>query len=85
MLRRRKSVGDAVLERNLCFVDISHSAKLDHVVHYLEQRLLEAQTSIGLNSPSLAGLLSGRGGSQVDVILYLISHGRFVRQNGVYG
>lgn len=71
-------MGDAVLERNLCFVDTSNSTTVDHIVHYLEQQLFEAQSSAGRNGSDFAGLLSGRGGSQVDVILYLISNGRLL-------
>ncbi|RMZ86747.1 hypothetical protein DV736_g6026, partial [Chaetothyriales sp. CBS 134916] len=72
ILRRRKSMGDAVLERNLCFVDMS-SSKLDHIIHYAENQLGQAISSACQGNHDFAGLLSGRGGSQVDVILYLVS------------
>ena len=69
-------MGDAVLERNLCFVDTSSSTKLEHIVRYLEQQLMLARSAADLRSHNFVGLLSGRGGTQVDVILYLVSHGR---------
>lgn len=69
-------MGDLVLERNLCFVDTSSSAKLEHIIHYVERQLATAMTSVSAASHDFAGLLSGRGGSQVDAILYLISKGK---------
>jgi hypothetical protein len=69
-------MGDSVLERNLCFVDTSTSIKLDHVVRYTEKQLALAINSASAIGHDFAGLLSGRGGSQVDVILYLISKGK---------
>lgn len=75
ILRRRKSMGDAVLERNVCFVDISTSTGTQSIVEYMQQQLhcgIIASTSA---SGDFLGLLSGRGGALVDVILYLISNG----------
>ena len=73
-------MGDAVLERNLCFVDTSSSTKLEHVTRYLEHQLVLAQGAADLQSHSFAGLLSGRGGTQVDVVLYLVSSGKCFKQ-----
>jgi len=73
ILRRRKSMGDSVLERNICFVDTPDSAKLERVSHYVEQQLQKALASASEASTDFQGLLSGRGGSQVDVVLYLIT------------
>ncbi|OAP63268.1 hypothetical protein AYL99_02495 [Fonsecaea erecta] len=73
ILRRRKSMGDSVLERNVCFVDTSDSVKLERLVHYVEQQLVNAMVSVDQLTSEFSGLLSGRGGSQVDVVLYLIS------------
>lgn len=75
ILRRRKSVGDLVLERNLCFVDTSSSTKIEHIIRYTEQQLDLAMSCVTAIGHDFAGLLSGRGGSQVNVILYLISKG----------
>lgn len=75
ILRRRKSMGDSVLERNICFVDTPDSIKLERIVHYAEQQLMNVMTSISQLSNEFSSLLSGRGSSQVDVILYLVSKG----------
>jgi hypothetical protein len=76
MLRRRKSMGDAVLERNICFVDVSASTGTDKIVDYMLQQLQNGIMAAGSGSVEFLGLLSGRGGAQVDVILYLISNGK---------
>lgn len=76
VLRRRKSMGDSVLERNLCFVDTSTSRKLEHIIHYTEQQLTKALEATTAGQHDFAAMLSGRGGSQVDVILYLVCKGR---------
>ena len=64
-----------MLERNLCFVDTSSSTKLEHIVRYTEQQLALAMNCMATVGHDSAGLLSGRGGSQVDVILYLVMKG----------
>ena len=76
ILRRRKSMGDSVLERNLCFVDTSSSRELDHIIHYAEQQLTKAIDATSTGQHDFAALLGGRGGSQVDVVLYLVSNGK---------
>ena len=75
ILRRRKSMGDSVLERNLCFVDTPSSRKLEHIIHYAERQLSKALDAATTGQHDFAAMLSGRGGSQVDVILYLVSQG----------
>ncbi|KEF59537.1 uncharacterized protein A1O9_04381 [Exophiala aquamarina CBS 119918] len=72
ILRRRKSMGDSVLERNICFVDTTDSIKLERIVSYVEQQLVNAICSVDQLSGEFSGMLSGRGSSQVDVILYLL-------------
>jgi hypothetical protein len=75
ILRRRKSVGDAVLERNVCFVEIDNVERETAVMSYLEQQLQRAIVAPTSSSNDFIGMLSGRGGTQVDVVLYLISSG----------
>lgn len=75
ILRRRKSVGDAVLERNVCFVEIDNVERETAVMSYLEQQLQRAIVAPTSSSNDFTGMLSGRGGTQVDVVLYLISSG----------
>ena len=68
-------MGDSVLERNICFVDTSDSTKLERLIHYAQLQLVNAMSSMDQLGGEFSGLLSGRGASQVDVVLYLISKG----------
>lgn len=85
VLRRRKNLGDVVLERNLCFVDNnaggkrSRAEQTESLVQYMVQQLSRALGAIQGASADLQGLLGGNGGAQVDVVLYLISEGEFQR------
>ncbi|KAJ5635484.1 uncharacterized protein N7484_008797 [Penicillium longicatenatum] len=79
VLRRRKSIGEIVLERNLCFVDqpatsLSRAGQTDAVLQYMRQQLQRAITALAVPGIDFQNLLAGNGGSQVDAILYLISH-----------
>ncbi|EAW14687.1 uncharacterized protein ACLA_000980 [Aspergillus clavatus NRRL 1] len=78
VLRRRKSNGDVVLERNICFVDtlpnsLSRVGQTDAIVHYMQQQLLRATTAVDSSKADFQNLLAGNGGAQVDAVLYLIS------------
>jgi hypothetical protein len=80
LLRRRKSLGDSVLERNLCFVDCpgcktqgSGSDGLEPIIQYMESQLNRALLAISSADSDLVSLLSGNGGWQVDAMFYLIS------------
>lgn len=79
VLRRRKSSGDVVLERNLCFVDTSGGGRgaADQtvaIVHYIHQQLRRNTSALNdAGNVDFQNLLAGNGGSQVDAILYLIS------------
>lgn len=75
ILRRRKSMGDSVLERNICFVDTTDSIKLERIISYVEQQLVNAISSVDQLSGEFSAMLSGRGSSQVDIILYLLCKG----------
>lgn len=89
VLRRRKSLGDVVLERNLCFVDTgggkksSRAEQTECLVQYMIQQLLRALGAIHTINSDLQGLLGGNGGSQVDIVLYLISKGKLHFMNDV--
>lgn len=86
VLKRRKSVGDAVLERNLCFVDTCNARPPGKVAHYIEQEFIKSTGVLNQAGSDLASLLSGRGGTQVDVVLYLITKGKFfVSVTGQHG
>ncbi|TLS22662.1 uncharacterized protein PpBr36_05924 [Pyricularia pennisetigena] len=79
-LKRRNSLGDVVINRNICFVDTigyGGGAKalqdIVPVIHYIESHL-ERMASNTLSDSDLATMIGGDGGPQVDVVLYLISH-----------
>ncbi|KAJ0413746.1 hypothetical protein BJY00DRAFT_55753 [Aspergillus carlsbadensis] len=79
VLRRRKSMGDVVLERNICFVDTPGSrakdiGQLDAVIQYMSQQLFRATAAPNCANADFQNMMAGNGGSQVDVILYFISH-----------
>ncbi|KAI1326022.1 Poly(A) polymerase central domain-containing protein [Xylariaceae sp. FL0255] len=75
---RRKSLGDSVLERNICFVDTpgygSESSVMEAItpcVEYVESYFNKVSSDT-LSDSDILNLLGGDGGSQVDVIVYLI-------------
>lgn len=81
MLRRRKSIGEIVLERNLCFVDtpavsLSRPGQTDAVLQYMRQQFHRATAALNSSSVDMQNLLAGNGGSQVDAIIYLVSNGK---------
>ncbi|CAK7228069.1 hypothetical protein SBRCBS47491_006779 [Sporothrix bragantina] len=78
-LRRRKSLGDNVLDRNICFVDTpgftrstSTMDSIMPVVEYVEGYLHKLCTN-SLSDADFVGLVSGDGGTSVDVVFYLIA------------
>ncbi|KAL3425231.1 heat shock protein [Phlyctema vagabunda] len=85
ILRRRKSVGDSVLERNLCFVDTPGYGTatscldcIDPIISYIESHLQKV-TSTEASDSDLINMLSGGGGSQVDAIFYVISQSKSIK------
>lgn len=83
ILKRRKNSGEVVLERNICFVDTSESKNdkgqpdltTEVIIQYMQQQLSRAIASVSHPSSDLQNMLGGDGGSQVDLVLYLISEG----------
>lgn len=82
VLRRRKSMGDTVLERNLCFVDtpgysqgISRMESIESILQYIEAQFTKPFADTTANPGDFVSLLSGSGGFQVDVVLYMIAQG----------
>ncbi|KAG7290361.1 hypothetical protein NEMBOFW57_000361 [Staphylotrichum longicolle] len=80
VLRRRKSLGDAVLDRNICFVDTpgygSGSSSMDTitpVAQYIEAHLQRMNSNF-LSDGDILNLLGGEGGVQVDAVFYLVSN-----------
>ena len=80
VLRRRKSLGDSVLDRNLCFIDTpgygrggSAAESIDKVVRYVEGQFERTASLAKMSDGDLMALLGGSGGSQVDVVFFVIS------------
>ena len=69
-------MGDAVLERNICFVDTAHNRSASFAAHYIEQQLAKTIHCANQATAELTSLLSGNGGTQVDLVLYLVSYGK---------
>ncbi|MCJ1382800.1 hypothetical protein MMC17_005913 [Xylographa soralifera] len=80
VLRRKKSGGDTVLERNVCFVDTpgydsgtSVLESMDSVLHYIEAQMAKNTSFSNMSDVDLLSMLGGGGGFQVDVVLYLFT------------
>ncbi|KAK5652509.1 hypothetical protein OQA88_10414 [Cercophora sp. LCS_1] len=80
VLRRRKSLDDAVLDRNICFVDTpgygSGSSSMDTitpVTNYIEGHFRKMSANV-LSDGDTLNLVGGEGGVQVDVVFYMISN-----------
>ncbi|OJD29333.1 cell division protein gtp binding protein [Diplodia corticola] len=76
-LRRRKSMGDSVLERNLCFIDTpgidsTSNLRVDPIVQYIESLLQRNASLTAMSDSDLLGMLSGNGGVHVDVVFYML-------------
>ncbi|KAI1106908.1 hypothetical protein F4804DRAFT_299440 [Jackrogersella minutella] len=76
---RRKSLGDNLLERNVCFVDTpgyrNGSSAMETIIscaEYVESHLNKI-SSDSLSDSDMLNMLGGGGGFQVDVVFYLIS------------
>ena len=81
VLRQRKSLGGTVLERNICFVDtpgyssgLTRIEVMDRTLQYTGEQVKRSLSNLP-GEGDIVGLLSGNGGSQVDLVLYLISLG----------
>ncbi|KAL8999503.1 MAG: hypothetical protein Q9169_001708 [Polycauliona sp. 2 TL-2023] len=84
--RRRKSIGETILERNICFVDtpgygrgLSITEGIDAVISYIEEQV--ARPFPTGSTSELVDMLSGHGGTQVDVVLYLIGRDTIVSED----
>ena len=75
-------MGDTVLERNICFVDtpgyshgMSRMESMDSILQYVEGQFSKPFADISRSQGDIVSLLSGSGGFQVDVVLYMIAQG----------
>jgi hypothetical protein len=80
VLRRRKSLSETVLERNICFIDSpgfdsGNALTLERqpLIRYLETLFHKNAAITEMGSSDLLGVLSGAGGVQIDVVLYICS------------
>ncbi len=84
MLRRGKSIEDAVLERNLCFIDTPGYGN-DTSVSVVHQPQCTTVLTACRGDGDVLGMLSGHGGSHVDVVLYIILHRKSRDKIGKHG
>jgi hypothetical protein len=89
VLRRRKSSLDAVLERNICFVDTpgfsrgsTEKEDMDLVVEYVESLLLQTLSVPTMDDNDVIGVVSGSGGVAIDVVLYLLPPSELISNQG---
>jgi hypothetical protein len=75
VLRRRRSLGDTILDRNLCFVDTENQGDCKAIHDYMTMQLQRAMSASTTANHDFAALMSGSGGSQVDVVFYLLAEG----------
>lgn len=79
LFRRRKGLDDTVLERNLCFIDTpgysrrtSETEGMGLILQYIESQLAKTFSFGGMTESELVNMLAGDGGTQVDLVLYLM-------------
>lgn len=70
---------DAVLERNICFVDTPgydrsslEKEDMSLVVDYVESLLYQTASMASMEESDVLGIVSGRGGFLVDAVIYLL-------------
>lgn len=68
------------MERNVCFVDtpgygrtLSMTEGIESVVQYVKAQLAKGTSFATIGEDELVSMLSGKGGTQVDVALYMIA------------
>lgn len=95
-LKRRRSTGGAVLDRNICFIDTpgwDNSGASEHermqevaedVITYIEEALGRNSSLGQLQDSEVLGSLSGGGGFQVDAVLYVFRPGKFHQSHRQY-
>ncbi|KAK0985636.1 hypothetical protein LTR54_013713 [Friedmanniomyces endolithicus] len=76
MLLRRKSVGDGVLERNVCFIDtpaVDDEENARQMLEYLMGAMQRTASLEKMTDSELINVLSGEGGVQIDVVLWVFA------------
>lgn len=79
VLRRRKSLNEPVLERNICFIDtpgtfddISVQSYGKCLVEHIETLLWRSQSFTSFSDGEVLSILSGNGGVQVDLVIFML-------------
>jgi septin family protein len=78
-LWRRKSFGEGILERNICFIDTPGTGgerSMERILHEIQLLQLENAGIDNMSDNQLLNLFSGEGGTFVDAVLYLFEPGR---------
>lgn len=78
-LWRRKSFGEGILERNLCFIDtpgLDGEGMSERVMHEIESLQMHNSHVESMSDNQLLNLFSGEGGTFVDAVLYLFQPNR---------
>lgn len=79
-LLKLKNMGDGVLERNITFVDLTGFNEGDHpeqILQYFKSSLTRMGKMEKMHDSDLVGMLSGEGGVQVDLVLYVFGPENF--------
>jgi septin family protein len=80
-LWRRKSFGEGILERNICFIDTPGSdseVSRKRILQEIESLQLENVQMDKMSDNQLLNLFSGEGGTYVDAVLYLFEPGPYL-------
>ncbi|KAK4889489.1 hypothetical protein LTR27_011750 [Elasticomyces elasticus] len=76
MLHRRRSVGEGVLERNLCFIDtpaVDDEYGAQQILDYFNDSLQRTANLDKMSESELISVVSGEGGNQIDVVLWILA------------
>ncbi|TKA69478.1 hypothetical protein B0A55_08950 [Friedmanniomyces simplex] len=76
MLHRRKSIGEGVLERNLCFIDTpaaDDEASARQILEYFTGAMQRTASLEKMTDSEVVSVLSGEGGVQIDVVLWVFA------------
>ncbi|KAK3675319.1 hypothetical protein LTR78_004829 [Recurvomyces mirabilis] len=74
---RRKSSGDGVLERNLCFIDtpgLDYEGAATNVLEYVNKTVERTMNLDRMHDSEVIDVLSGDGGVQIDAALWLFDN-----------
>lgn len=75
VLRRRKSISETVLERNICFIDTIGQINEQRysLVEYIEEAFWHINATEEHTDLERLNMVSGKGTNLVDVVLFIFS------------